>query len=235
MRMSRHLPAAALAALLSWAATGVGQAEDDVIPAKEEPRHHPKLENDYVRILDVEIPAGDQTLFHTHDLNYAYLMVNAALLRNEVKGKPGTVEIKIPAGLVGYYRASEGAYTHRFTNIGSEPFRAIGIELLRVAPSPVVTQPLPDNSGYVTVLDNERVRAYRVVLEPGQSAPSVTLAGPSIRVAGTAGKILQQAPGSEAVAVDLAPARFEFRPGPAAHSLKNVGAARVEIYEFELK
>jgi Tfp pilus assembly protein FimV len=85
------------------------------------------------------------------------------------------------------------------------------------------------------VLDNERVRAYRVVLEPGQSTPSVALAGPSIRVAGTGGKILQQAPGAEAVAVDLAPARFEFRSGPAAHSVKNVGAARVEIYEFELK
>lgn len=134
MRISRHLPVALLAAVLSWAATGIAQAADDAIPAKEEPRHRPKLENEYVRILDVEIPAGDQTLFHTHDLNYAYLMVNPALLRNEVPGKPGTVEIKIPAGLVGYYRASEGAYTHRFTNIGSETFRAIGIELMRPAP-----------------------------------------------------------------------------------------------------
>jgi quercetin dioxygenase-like cupin family protein len=235
MDLLRHLHAAVLAALLSWAATGVALAEDDAIPAKEEPRHRPKLENEYVRILDVEIPAGDQTLFHTHDLNYAYLMVNAALLRNEVKGKPGTVEIKIPAGLVGYYRASEGAYTHRFTNIGTEPFHAIGIELMRPGPSPAVTPPLSEKAGYVTVLDNERVRAYRVVLEPGQSTPSVTLAGPSIRVAGTEGKILQQAPGAEAVAVDLVPARFEFRAGPAAHSLKNVGTARIEIYEFELK
>src|SRR6185436_310601 len=100
---------------------------------------------------DVEIPAGYQTLFHTHDLNYAYLMLNSALLLNEVMGKPGTVEIKIPAGLVGYYRASEGAYTHRFTNMGAGVFRAIGIELLRSAPSPLVAPPLPADSGYVTV------------------------------------------------------------------------------------
>jgi hypothetical protein len=210
-------------------------AGEKAVMAKEEPRHRPKLENDYVRILDVEIPPGDQTLFHTHDLNYAFLMVNEAQLRNEVAGKPGTTDIKIPAGLVGYYRASEGAYTHRFINIGTDMFRAIGIELLRPAPSPAVSAPLPSSSGYVTVLDNERVRAYRLVLEPGQSAPAVTLQGSSVRVAGTAGKLLQQAPGGETAEIQLEPARFQWRATPSTHSLKNAGSSRVEIYEFELK
>jgi hypothetical protein len=230
MRSIQNMLSGVLGALLLVSAS----AEDAVIPAQQEPRHRPKLENEYVRVLDVEIPAGDQTLFHTHALNYAYLMVNAASLRNEVPGKP-PVEIKIPAGLVGYYRASEGAYTHRFTNIGDGTFRAIGIELMRTAPGATVTPPLPEQSGYVTVLDNERVRAYRVILEPGQSTSNVALAGPSIRVAGTAGNILQQAPGAQPVAVSLAPAQFEFRSGAAEHSLKNVGDARVEIYEFQLK
>jgi quercetin dioxygenase-like cupin family protein len=234
MRFSHDVLPAVLGALLAIGTLGLANAEDEAIPAQQEPRHRPKLENEYVRVLDVEIPAGYQTLFHTHALNYTYLMVNSALLRNEVPGKPAA-DIKIPAGLVGYYRASEGAYTHRFTNIGDGTFRAIGIELMRAAPGVAVTPPLPEQSGYVTVLDNERVRAYRVTLEPGQSTPSVTLPGPSIRVAGTAGKILQQAPGAEAVAINLTPAQFEFRSGSAAHSLKNVGDARVEIYEFELK
>jgi hypothetical protein len=210
-------------------------AEEKAVAAKDEPRHRPKLENDQVRILDVEIPPGDQTLFHTHDLNYAFLMVNEAHLRNEVAGKPGTTDIKIPAGLVGYYRASEGAYTHRFINIGNDLFRAIGIELLRPAPAPAVSAPLPSSSGYVTVLDNERVRAYRLVLEPGQSAPAVTLQGSSVRVAGTGGKLLQQTPGGEATEIQLEPARFQWRAAPSTHSLENAGATRVEIYEFELK
>lgn len=233
MKSLTHAIALLLAATC-WATGAAVEAENTAIPAKEEPRHRPKLENEYVRILDVEIPAGDQTLFHTHDLNYAYLMVNAALLRNEVMGKPGTAEIKIPAGLVGYYRATEGAYTHRFTNIGAEPFRAIGIELLRSASSSGVAAPLPESTGYVTVLDNERVPAYRVVLEPGQSTPAVTLSGPSIRVAETAGRVRQQSAGSE-VEAELVPARFEFRGQAARHALKNVGDARVEIFEFELK
>jgi len=226
--------------LLAAAGAGGGfalvvHAAETAIPAMEEPRHRMKLENEYVRVLDIEIPPGDQTLFHTHDLNYAYLMVNDALLRNEVMGQPGSVELKITAGLVGYYRANAGAYTHRFTNIGSEPFRAIGIELLRAGPSPDVTAPLPDSSGYVAVLDNERVRAYRLVLEPGQSTSMVTVPGPGVRVAATAGKLEQQSAGTEPVGLQLAPGRFEFRARPVAQSLKNVGDARVEIYEFELK
>ena len=210
-------------------------ADGSAVLAKDEPRHRLKLENEYVRVLDIEIPPGDQTLFHTHDLDYAYLMVNNALLRNEVMGQPGSAELKITAGLVGYYRANAGAYTHRFTNIGSEPFRAIGIELLRPGPSPDVTAPLPDSSGYVAVLDNERVRAYRLVLEPGQSTSMVAVPGPGVRVAATAGRVLQQPAGAEPVELELVPGRFEFRARPVTRSLKNVGDARVEIYEFELR
>lgn len=223
-----------LAAIACSTAT-LAWAQEQAIPAKEEPRHRPKLENDYVRVLDVEIPPGDQTLFHTHDLNYAFLMVNRALLLNEVPGKPGKTENKIPARLVGYYRASEGAYTHRFTNIGDEMFRAIGIELLRAAPSPDVTPALPASSGYVTVLDNERVRTYKIVLEPGQSLAAATLGGTGVRVAGSAGKLLQEVSGAPPRTLDLTPAQFEFRAAPVTQVLKNVGDTRVEVYEFELK
>ncbi len=31
-----------------------------------EPRHHPKFENEFVRIWDVTVPAGDATLWHVH-------------------------------------------------------------------------------------------------------------------------------------------------------------------------
>ena len=88
MRLSHPILSAVLGTLLAVGAFGPVYAEDEAIPAQQEPRHRPKLENEYVRVLDVEIPAGYQTLFHTHALNYTYLMVNAALLRNEVPGKP---------------------------------------------------------------------------------------------------------------------------------------------------
>ena len=207
----------------------------DAVPANQEPRHRVKLENEYVRIIDVEVPAGDATLFHTHSLDYPYVMVTDALLKNEVPGKPAS-DLRITRGLIGYYRASQGAYTHRFVNAGAGTFRAIGIELLKPAPSSAqVVTPLAGNTGYATVLDNERVRGYLVTLQPGQSVGPVTLAGPGIRVVLTGGKVEQKGEDGKAATLELTPAQFAWRSNTSALSLTNVGSSNVEIVEFELK
>ena len=218
-----------------WLIIAATAKAQDAVPANQEPRHRVKLQNEYVRIIDVEVPAGDATLYHTHSLDYPYVMVTDALLKNDVPGKP-TVDLKITQGLIGYYRASQGAYTHRFVNAGSGTFRAIGIELLKPAPSSVqVVSPLPDVAGYKTVLDNERVRGYLVSLEPGQSVGPVTLAGPGIRVVLTGGKVEQKGVDGKVATLDLTPAQFAWRESTAAQSLTNVGGSKVEIVEFELK
>jgi hypothetical protein len=225
MRQTLKL-AAVLAAL---AAFGAG-AEDRIVPAQEEPHHRPKFQNDYVRVLDVEIAQDDATLFHTHSLDYPYVMVTGVTLLNQVPGgEPG--EILIKRGLIGYYRASQGAYTHRFTNRGPGTFRAIGIELLRpAAAANAIVTPLTDATGYRTVLDNDRVRGYLLKLEPGQSAGPVTLSGPGIRVVLGGGEIEQAG-----VALKLEPAQFAWRVKPETVTVKNTGTTTVELVEFELK
>jgi hypothetical protein len=209
-------------------------AQDAVVPAREEPRHRIKLENEVVRVVDVEIPPGDRTLMHEHANNYAYLMVSAARLRNEVPGK-AAADIDIAAGMVGYYRASEGAYVHRFTNIGDTSFRAIGIELLSPAASPDVATPIDGGSGYVTVLDNERVRVYRLVLQPGQSTGLIRLAPRTVRVAGSEVAMMERRADGSTRELRLAPAQFEWRPDAATIALENTSAAPAALYEFELK
>jgi hypothetical protein len=215
-------------------AAGAAYAQDEVVPANQEPRHRVKAENEVVRVVDVEIPPGYRTLMHAHAMNYAFLMVSGARLRNEMPGKPAA-DIDIPAGMVGYYNASQGAYVHRFTNIGESVFRAIGIELLRSAASPDVTTPRDGGTGYVTVLDNERVRAYRLVLKPGESTGLVRFAPRTIRVAGTAAALKQRAADGSERQLNLTPAQFEWLAEASAANLTNVGAAPAEIYEFELK
>jgi hypothetical protein len=211
------------------AAFGAG-AEDRIVPAQEEPHHRPKFQNDYVRVLDVEIAQDDATLFHTHSLDYPYVMVTGVTLLNQVPGgQPG--EIKIQRGLIGYYRASQGAYTHRFTNRGPGTFRAIGIELLRpAAAGHTVVTPLSDATGYRTVLDNDRVRGYLLRLEPGQSAGPVTLSGPGIRVVLGGGEVEQSG-----APLKLEAAQFAWRAQPETLTVRNTGSTTVELVEFELK
>lgn len=227
---------ALLAACLAWANCLWAADDEPVVPAHQEPRHVPKLTNAWVRVIDVEIPEGERTLFHAHGLDYPYLMISSVTLHNQVYGQEPK-DLPVTRGLVGYYRAAtQGTYIHRFINRGPGTFRAIGIELLQpLALGAAVTESIPAQSGLTTALDNERVRAYRIVLQPGQSLGPITIAGPSLRVALTPGTLADQAPGAAAVETTLAPARFAFSDTARVTTLSNRGAAPVELVEFEFK
>jgi hypothetical protein len=181
-------PAILLAACLPLAPLAATADDDRVVPAHEEPRHVPKLVNRWVRVIDVEIPEGERTMFHAHSLDYPYLMITSVTLKNQVFGQEPK-DTPITRGLVGYYRAStQGTYTHRFINLGPGTFRAIGIELLRpMALGGTVTASIPAQPGIETAIDNERVRAYRIVLQPGQSVGPLAIPGPSLRIANAGG------------------------------------------------
>jgi hypothetical protein len=209
-------------------------ADDQVVPTRQEAHHVGKLENGTVRIVDVEIVPGDQTLFHEHAIDYAFVMIHDASLSNEVWGTPPK-DITIRSGDVGYYRSAQGAYIHRFSNVGQTKFRAIGIELLAPLVPKAPLDPLPPASGYVPVMDNERVRGYRLVLEPGEELQAATLNGPSVRVIVSGGPVEQRLASGPWEAIELRPAAFEFRDETTVVALKNIGATRVEIVEFEIK
>jgi len=229
------LRATPVAAMLACGVT-MAANDDRVVPANEEPRHVVKLENEWVRVIDVEIPEGEQTLYHAHSLDYPYVLVTSVTLYNQIYGQEPK-DVKMEAGSIGYYRAStQGTYTHRFINRGPGTFRAIGIELLKPLQPPVsVIEPMPASSGLETVLDNERVRAYRVRLAPGQSVGPVTFAGPSIRVAMGQGRIAEKVEGRYEALFDLVPAQFVFRPQATTTTLTNDGTTPVELVEFVLK
>lgn len=193
--------------LFAFLAVAIVSAQEQALDAKDEPHHRPKFVNEVVRVLDVEVLPGEATMYHTHSLDYPYVMLSTSLLKNEIPGKPRS-DLNIMAGLIGYYRASQGAYTHRFTNVDSQPFRAIGIELLTRSALGSGAAPLSESLGIKKVLDNDRVRGYRLTLAPGESIGPLTLPGRSVRVAQSAGVIEQSVNGGELTKVSLALAQF---------------------------
>ena len=227
----------AIVAAMSWIMADCAWAADDerVVPANEEPRHVVKLENEWVRIIDVEIPEGEQTLYHTHSLDYPYVLVTSVTLYNQIHGQEPK-DAKMQAGFVGYYdAASKGAYTHRFINRGPGTFRAIGIELMTPRPDTAPpSTPLPPLPGTETVLDNARVGAYRIRLAPGASLGPITIPGPSIRVAMGDGRMAHEVDDMR-TETRLSPAQFVFQPQTTTATFTNIGATEVELVEFVLK
>ena len=93
---------------------------------KDEPHHHLVLENSYVRVFRVSIPANDATLLHQHDLPYVYVSLGPADFTNAVAGKP-EVEAKLADGQLGY---SRGGFAHIARTDHGLPFNNVTIELL---------------------------------------------------------------------------------------------------------
>jgi hypothetical protein len=232
----RFLRSGASAALLCLACSGVIAADgESIVPANEEPLHVVMLENEWVRVIDVEIPEGERTLYHTHSLDYPYVLVTSVTLYNQIYGQEPK-DVKMQAGFIGYYDAtSKGAYTHRFINRGPGTFRAIGIELLKPMEVPAVPNAaLPALAGVEIALDNERVGAYRIKLAPGATIGPLTIPGPSIRVAMGAGKMVHETEDTQ-TETRLAPAQFVFQPQTTTATFTNTGATELELVEFVLK
>ena len=233
--MRRLLRSGALAALLGLSCSVVLAADDErIVPANEEPRHVVKLENEWVRVIDVEIPEGEQTLYHTHSLDYPYVLVTSVTLYNQVRGQEPK-DAKMQAGFVGYYDAAvKGPYTHRFINRGPGTFRAIGIELLKPVDAAAPGAALPPLPGVEIVLDNKRVGVYRIKIAPGATIGPLTIPGPSIRVAMGDGKLVHEIEDTQ-TETRLAPAQFVFQPQTTTAMFTNIGGTELELVEFVLK
>jgi len=97
------------------------------VPIPKEPHHHLVLENDYVRVFRVSVPAHGATLLHQHDVPYLYVALGPADVINAVQGKP-EVHLVMADGQLGY---SPGHFAHIARNESGSPFNNVTIELLK--------------------------------------------------------------------------------------------------------
>jgi N-acyl-D-amino-acid deacylase len=210
---------------------GNGNA-DSPVEISGEPRHHSKFENEFVRIWDVTVPAGDATLWHAHRNDNVVVTLGGAGLRIEtVGGAPAEVQWNF-----GDVKFGKATYVHRAMNVGTTAFHNLTIELLK---SPLGPQSLSTQTGQTSrtpVLENERVRVYRLSLAPGESTEVHThlLAGLAISI--TSGDIEVATKGADKTQqMNLAAGDVRWRNGAVTHSIKNIGKMRFEAVDIELK
>ena len=113
------------------------------VPVEEEPQHKVALKNDFVRVLDAQLPPGYVTLNHRHDVD--------------------NVSVAIPSGRAGF---AKGGYAHSVTNRGSGVMRFIVVEVSKTDRPNAAASELPKHT---LETENDSLRIYRVKLAPGES------------------------------------------------------------------
>ena len=211
------------------------QVEGPAVPVEKAAFHVPIFRNEYVTLLNVYIPPGRSAGYHTHSLDQISVLVSDADMAGQVLGEQPTPARRTSRGNVGFTAYSKKPFTHRTSNVGQTPFNNVVIALMHPQPGGFTPSSRGDVPQYAQVLDNERVRGWRLVLEPGQSAAAIAQSAPGLRVALTEGEIAETVPGMADRGMAFKPGQFFWQEPGVNRAVRNTGASRVELVEFELK
>ena len=216
--------------------------ESPIVPVHDEPHHRQVFQYGPTRILDLQIPPGDLSWFHTHEWPVLYMTIGQAPIRNQVPGgewtggnrradaAPGPQAERRALRATSFTGYLDRPSTHRIENVGDGLFRAMvvvnessGNAAMSVEQAGFDSQP---------EVSNDWFRAYRVTLSPGESTAAHEHA---------AAVVILQA--SDGTGFARGPMSFEFNePGQwgfydagAEHTLSNVGEAPIELLEIEVR
>lgn len=216
--------------LLSFMISGIAQVS---VPIEKEPMHRLKFENEFVRVFDVLVPAGETTKYHLHLYDGVSVRVsNAQIIDESMSGERKPFDIKYAEATFG---ARSSPQTHRVVNSGKSDFRNIFIEIL-AGKNGVTAVPFPILSdGHVVLIDNERVRVNRLVLKPGESSKLHTHQMCGLGIILYDSKIELSGPDGTKRKLEPKAGDLVWQNAGTTHIIKNTGANVFEAIDIELK
>jgi quercetin dioxygenase-like cupin family protein len=182
-----------ISSILLWGmglgAAPISAAQESYVPLSEESNHVPVLVNDAVRAVNVTLPPGESTLFHEHTADIVTITLEGADLINQNWQQQPT-NVQRATGRVSNTPYGGGSHVHRVTNNGQSTFRIIAIEVF--TPRPMTRRDYARRTGLNELaLEDDRVRIWRVALEPGQGTTLPALPLPTVRVTQTSGRVVE--------------------------------------------
>ena len=207
------------------------------VPIMKAPYHLPVFTNEYVTVLKIFIPPGRNTGYHIHTEDSVSVNISPADMTNQNLGSSEVTRgERAQRGRAAYTAYSkDGPRTHKATNVGQTPFHNVSFVFKKRAAGQFMASSRANVSGYVQIMDNERVRGWRLVLEPGQSVAAITQTAPGIRIVLDGGELVESVPGFADRGWMLSTGEFYWQEPGVARGLKNIGTTRIEIEEFEIK
>lgn len=221
------------------AATALVSAQ---VPVTQEPRHHVAFENPQLRILDVNIPPGDKSLEHRHDLDIATVsMTMGTTTRTQPSGQAAVERPSRPLGDAGVAEYAGKAQSHSIENIGKSPYQLFAVENLKASGWSTA----PAAAGLATKMTRESraFRLYDVNLTREISQTSHTHAVPTIAVL-ISGTVMSDGPDTQAKANPGAPVGLKqltqpgqwiLVPSGDTHHVVRLGAGNARVVEIEVR
>ena len=196
---------------------------------EDEPLHRTVLKNDSVRVLHLTLPAGERTLFHTHNHDRVAVDLSTTSITQqnwiEQEDSPTTTA----PGEFSAITLVGDSFTHRVHNVGSAPFDVIDVEIQQrpATPSASVAAPVAG--------ENPSARIYKWVLAPGVTSAMHTHVRPHLIVAATAFNLKMSSPDGQFFTHEVKPGDFHWVDTNVTHSLANQSSAEAILIEIELK
>jgi hypothetical protein len=206
---------------LSGQETGEVRNPGNVVPITDEPAHKIRFDNGLVRMYEVVLKPGEATLMHEHLAdNFTVFFRNARILIEPFGVVEPTVIEVVPGG-VGFTSTAEGPYSHRVVSGGDETFHVIAMELLTPPPAKAAHPAPRSGAAFDLVLENNRGRAYRIMLAPGESTGSFTRPAGTALFAVSAGRISETPEGKPSRLWDFETADFRRFDAGETLSIRN--------------
>ncbi len=219
---------AALAAPLATAQSGPA-----IVPVEAASYHVPVFSNDYVIVLNVFIPPGRESGYHRHSLDLVAVLMSDTARTNQTPGGEPIARPAVARGTVTFTPYAREPLVHTVALQGEAPFHNLVVELQPTAPGRFTVS--SRGEGYTQLVDNERVRVWRLVLEPGQTAPAITQSAPGVRIVVDGGELVELVPGQPERAKAPHSGEFFWQDAGTTRAVRNIGTTRLDLVELELK
>lgn len=212
-----------------------GSADDSIVPVERATFHRLVFANDDIAVLDNTYPPGGDSGFHGHFRDLFYVVIQPAQSSGQRLGQPLAAAPEAAAGAAGYSAIGAEPRVHRVINNDKISSQFIVIEIRR--PSALGDEAASRESApqYRQIVDNPRLRAWRLILEPGQSVPSISQGGNGVRVVVRGGLLTAASPGWPDQTLALKAGDFAVQNSGETRALRNSGTQTIELVELELK
>lgn len=224
-----------LAACATPAPVQRGSADGAVVPVEHASFHQLVFANEDLAVLNNHYPPGGDSGFHGHYRDLFYVIIQPARSSVQRLGQPPTAVPMPPAGAAGYSPIGAEPRVHRVVNGDSGTFQIIVVEIRRSSPLGNAISSRETAPQYVQIVDNPRMRAWRLVLEPGQSVPAISQEGDGVRVVVRGGLLTTTTSGLPDQTLALRAGDFAVQGSGFVRALHNSGNETIELVEMELK